>query len=229
MPQPGRSIASAADDATAIMDSLGVDRYVTWGLSGGGPHALACTALLAEHVTAAASLASVAPWDADGLDVMAGMGEDNIREFGAAVAGPEQLVPFLTEAREEMLAVEPEQIVALLRSIISDVDAAILTGAFGELFHAWGQEGLAGGIEGWKDDDLAFVKPWGFELSAIEVPVLLWQGEQDLMVPPAHGRWLAERIPGVEARLSPEDGHLTLATAERMSETLDWLLSHNQG
>jgi pimeloyl-ACP methyl ester carboxylesterase len=87
---------------------------------------------------------------------------------------------------------------------------------------------LRDGIEGWKEDDLAFVQPWEFELSGIEVPVLLRQGEQDLMVPFAHGRWLAERIPGVDARLDPEQGHLTLASGDGMAETLDWLLAHNR-
>jgi pimeloyl-ACP methyl ester carboxylesterase len=226
-PRPGRSVADVAEDVTAIADDLGIETFATWGISGGGPHALACAALLPKRVTACASLASIAPWGADGLDVMAGMGEDNVLEFGAALAGPSELVPLLTRMRGEMLEVEPEGLAQVLRSVLSDTDAAALTGELGRLFYDWQKEALRNGIEGWRDDDLAFVSPWGFDLSGIEVPVLLWQGAQDRMVPFAHGRWLAEHIPGVDARLHEEEGHLTLATT-RMAETLDWLLSHNR-
>jgi pimeloyl-ACP methyl ester carboxylesterase len=227
-PRPGRSVADAARDVAQIADFLEIDRFLAWGLSGGGPHLLACAALLPDRVIAAASLAAVAPWDAEGLDIMSGMGEDNVQEFSAALAGPDQLEIFLTTMRQEMLRIEAEQMTELLGSVISAADRAVLSGDFGELFHSWTQEALRDGVEGWKEDDLAFVNPWGFELSSIEVPVLLRQGEQDLMVPFAHGRWLAERIPGVDARLDPAQGHLTLASAEGMSETLDWLLAHNR-
>ena len=62
----GRRIADAAEDAAAIADALGIGRFATWGISGGAPHALACAALLPERVVAAASLAALAPFDAEG-------------------------------------------------------------------------------------------------------------------------------------------------------------------
>jgi pimeloyl-ACP methyl ester carboxylesterase len=225
-PLPGRSVADVVTDVAAIADDLGIDRFATWGLSGGGPHVLACAARLPERVTAAACLAGVAPSDAEGLDFMAGMGEDNVAEFSAALAGPEQLDPMLGGIRPSMLGASAQDLIALLRSILSEPDVAALDGALGQLFVDWGQEGLRKGIDGWRDDDLAFAKPWGFDLSKIEVPVLLWQGRQDRMVPFEHGAWLAENIPGVDARLLDEEGHLSIAM-NRMPETLDWLLSHN--
>lgn len=73
-PQPGRTVADTAADVRTICTELGIDRLATWGHSGGGPHVLACAALLPDLVTAAASLASLAPFDAEGLDYFEGMG-----------------------------------------------------------------------------------------------------------------------------------------------------------
>ena len=94
-PSPGRSVASAADDVVAIAEALGLKRLSTWGLSGGGPHALACAALLPNLVVAAAALAPPAPYGSDGLDWFAGMGEQNVVEFGSAVGGRDQLERFV--------------------------------------------------------------------------------------------------------------------------------------
>ena len=208
----GRSVADAALDAAAIADACGADRFRTWGISGGGPHALACAALLPERVIAAAAIASVAPYDAEGLDFLEGMGQDNIDEFGAAVGGEEKLRPWLTAAREGILATRPDTLADEMRSILPDVDAAAMTGEFAEFLHRWMTEGQRPGVDGWLDDDLAFVRDWGFRLDDIRVPVLLLQGRQDLMVPFAHGEWLAAHVPGAEARLTDDDGHITLGT-----------------
>jgi pimeloyl-ACP methyl ester carboxylesterase len=222
-PDPGRTVASAAADAAAIADALGIDRFVTWGGSGGGPHALACAALLGDRVAAAATLAGVAPYEAEGLDFLAGMGADNVEEFGLALEGRIALEPYLREATPELLASTPAEFAAVMASLLSPPDRAVFSDELGEFVAASMQDALARTHEGWLEDDLAFTVPWGFALDSITVPILLMQGEQDLMVPPAHGRWLAGRIPGVEARILPDDGHLTLDY--RMPEVLDWLLA----
>ena len=219
---PGRSVADAAADVVAIADALWLYRLVVVGGSGGGPHALACGALLPERVAAVAALASVAPYPADGLDWLAGMGEDNIQEFTAALAGAETLEPLLRGLADEMLGAYPETIAEALRSLLSAADEAALTGELAAFFVESTHLGLSEGVEGWLDDDLAFAKPWGFSPAEIRVPVLLWQGAQDRFVPLAHGRWLAERIPGVDAHLTEEDGHLTLV--DRAPEVHAWLL-----
>src|SRR5919199_1723531 len=170
-PQPGRSVADAAADVRAIVDWLGADDFLTLGWSGGGPHALACAALLPDRCRAAVSLAGVAPSGVDGLDFLAGMADENVREFMA------------------------------------------------QSFH----KAMSTGIDGWVEDDLAFVRAWGFQLTDIRVPVAVWQGGQDRMVPFAHGQYLAGRIPNARAHLQPEEGHLSLGVAS-LGPILDDLL-----
>jgi pimeloyl-ACP methyl ester carboxylesterase len=195
---PGRSIASAAADAVAIADALGAERFATWGTSGGGPHALACAALLAGRVVAAATLASPAP-RVDGVDFLGGMGSDNVREFEAAFAGEAALRELLATAE-----------VVELESLFSPVDMAVMGGPVGAFLISSIEEGTKPGLDGWVDDDLAFVAPWGFDPGDISVPVQVWQGRQDWMVPYAHGVWLSRRLPRVDVRFSPDDGHVTL-------------------
>jgi pimeloyl-ACP methyl ester carboxylesterase len=221
---PGRAVADAAEDVSAIADALGLDRFLTHGSSGGGPHALACAALLGDRVAAAATLASAAPYGVEGLDWMAGMGEDNVKEFSAALEGPQALAPLLEGLGAETLAATPEEVVHVLDSILSPPDKAVLTGELVEDLLASVQAGIEERRDGWLDDDLAFAKPWGFSPEAIAVPVLLWQGRQDLMVPPTHGEWLAAHVGRVEPHISDADGHLTLAVT-RLGEIHDWLLA----
>jgi pimeloyl-ACP methyl ester carboxylesterase len=219
----GRTVASAAADAAALADRLGHERFVTVGWSGGGPHALACAALLPDRVRAAATIAGVAPYDADGLDWTAGMGEDNRIEYPTAANDPDELLEWMKPRAEAMAKIEPNEIVAELRSLISDVDAAQVTGEFGDMLATSFRSAFRDGPWGWYDDDLAFVRDWGFDLSEIRVPVSIWQGRHDLMVPVTHGEWLAAHIPGARAQLRPEHGHLSLAFGA-MGEILDDLL-----
>jgi pimeloyl-ACP methyl ester carboxylesterase len=220
---PGRAVADVAADVDAICDALGLDRILTHGSSGGGPHALACAALLGDRVAAAATLCSVGPFDAADLDFLAGMGEDNVVELGAAVEGEEALAPLLERLSEGILAADPEELAGELASILSPPDVAVVNGGLAaELLESF-REGVGVTRVGWVDDDLAFVRSWGFELSSIAVPVTLWQGRQDLMVPAAHGEWLAGHVPGVDAHLSDEDGHLSIEQ-RRIGDVHAWLL-----
>jgi len=224
-PQPGRAVADCAADVRAICAGLGISRLAMCGISGGGPHLLACAALLPGLVTAAASLASLAPSEADGLDWFDGMGQDNVEDFKLQQTDKQAARAKLEEEREQNLAATGEDLAGMLKTLLTPADAAVLTGEFAEYLAWTGREGLAPGAQGWWDDGEAFSRPWGFELSAIEVPVLLMHGRQDQFVPFGHGRWLAERIPGVEARLLDDDGHLTLLT-ERIGGVHAWLAEH---
>ncbi len=222
----GRTVGDCAADVEAIADALGLERFATWGISGGGPHALACAALCGDRLSAAASLAAVAPYEADGLDWLAGMGESNIVEFGAVREGEPSLRAFIEHEAVEMRGTDPAGLVTIFETLLGPADRAVLNVEFANELLQGIEHGLTDGIDGWLDDDFAFFRPWGFDLSAIERPVLLLHGADDRFVPIAHGRWLAERVPGVEARLTgDEDGHLTLI-ARRVREVHEWLLAH---
>jgi pimeloyl-ACP methyl ester carboxylesterase len=221
--QPGRSVGDAAADVAELLDALDVGRFASTGHSGGGPHSLACAALLPERCVAAAALASPGPYGAEGLDWLEGMGELNVEEFGLALAGAEALEPAIKRNQAEIFSAGPDELRQALLTVLSPVDQAAFTPEVGEFMYSVIAEGAAERIEGWRDDDLAFAKPWGFEPADIRVPVLLLQGVHDLMVPPGHGRWLAARIPGVEAEVSDADGHITLAVG-RIPDVHEWLL-----
>jgi len=223
--RPGRAVADVVGDIETIAGALGFERYATWGLSGGGPHALACAALCDERLVAAASLAGVGPWDAPGLDWLAGMGDGNVREFGLVLDGEEALRPALERDRSELLHTTAEQVRDAMAPHLSPTDSRALTGELAAYFHSSMVHGLGENADGWVDDNLAFVKSWGFELAQIDRPVLVIQGGDDLMVPPAHGRWLAANIPGAESRIDDAHGHLTLVQ-DLVPDVHEWLLSH---
>lgn len=222
-PLPGRSVADVVPDTVAVADALGIDRFAVWGVSGGGPHALACAALLGDRVAAVASLAAVAPFDAEGLDFLEGMGEDNLEEFAAVLEGRDALEPVLEAWADAFATATGADLREQWATLLSEVDAEVATAGLAEFIVGSTRAGLSSGVEGWVEDDLAFVAPWGFELHEIAVPVLVWQGEHDRFVPPSHGRWLAERVPGADVRLSQDDGHLTLMS-HRMPDVHAWLL-----
>jgi pimeloyl-ACP methyl ester carboxylesterase len=219
----GRTVADAVEDVGALLDELGVAEFRSLGWSGGGPHVLACAALMPGRCRAVTSLASIAPYGAPGLDFMTGMAPDNVEEFEAAIAGFDQidtaLRPLIDGFREATGASAAEALAGLL----SSVDRAALTGTFADELAKSLRVAVQVDIAGWRDDDLAFVKGWGFSVSDITVPVAVWQGRRDRFVPFAHGEWLAAEIPTAEAHLLEDDGHLSLIS--RADEILADLVS----
>jgi pimeloyl-ACP methyl ester carboxylesterase len=222
----GRNVADCAADLAALCDALGIERFCVWGISGGAPHALAVAALLPDRVAAAAALAAPAPFDAEGLDFFAGMGEQNVESIQAVLAGEEDHRAAHERDLAQLLAVTPDELESAWRTLLGPADVEVLTTAVAAFVLDEIRAGLQPSAEGWFDDDLALVEPWGFDLGAIRVPVLYWHGEQDRFVPFAHGVWLAERIPGVDARLTADDGHLTLYE-RRIPEVHAWLLERS--
>lgn len=203
-PKPGRDIASAASDVAQILDALEIDRCATMGASGGGPHALACAALLPERITGVVSLAGLAPFDGsrDWFDGMAFPGA-----LQAAARG--------RDARGRFA--ETDEFDA---SVFTAADWRTLEGAWGSLGEDAQRAGVAGN-DGLIDDDVAYVTPWGFDLREIDAPVLLLQGGEDRMVPPSHAYRLLDGCPSAELWLRPRDGHLSILDAVPVA--LDWL------
>jgi pimeloyl-ACP methyl ester carboxylesterase len=175
-------------------------------------------------VLGALVIAGVAPFEAGGLDFLAGMGQDNIDEFGASIESPEVLRAYLSNARDELADLTVESLIASMDSLLPEVDRVVLTEEFGANMVASVVEGLRLGYEGWFEDDLAFVAPWGFDLDEISIPTAIWQGSEDLMVPFAHGEWLASHVPDTSAHLLEGEGHLSVGIGA-MDQMVEELLS----
>ena len=215
-PTPG-TMADDFADAMTILDALELDDFVTMGWSGGGPRTLACAALAPGRCRGAAVVAGVAPADAEGLDWMGGMGRENVEEFGAAFRSAEDLEAWLVENGAPLFDMSASDLADGMGDLIPLADRVAFDGPVGEhvaaSLHAAGRQG----VRGWRDDDLTVIAPWGFNLASIRVPVAVWQGADDRMVPLAHGHWLVEHIPGCQAHVDLDEGHLSLvADLERV-------------
>lgn len=217
----GRSVVDVAGDVAALLGVIGADRCLVAGWSGGGPHALACAARIPE-VAAALVIAGLAPSVAPGLDFTAGMAEENLAEFGEAFKGESHLREHLDVQRQHLREATAADILTALSTFLPEVDRAVMTKEFAEDMVSGFHEALATSVDGWLDDDLAFVRPWGFSLDEIPVPVMIWQGSVDLMVPFSHGEWLAAHVPHAFAHLEAGQGHLSIGVGsiERMLDEL---------
>jgi pimeloyl-ACP methyl ester carboxylesterase len=219
----GRTVASMAADVTELLDQLGIDEFYTVGGSGGGPHAIACAALFPERCLASAALVTIAPWNAPGLDYYADMAQMNLDEFAAALAGEAALREYLAREGEHFRHVTGADMVAAMGDALPPADQIVATGEWAEHESGGLRRALEHGFDGWVDDDLAFIQPWGIDLGSIRVPVHIWQGELDRLVPWSHGQWLAEHIPGARFTLAAGQGHFSLGVANR-DQILDDLL-----
>ena len=223
----GRAVADLVPDVEAITAALGIDRFVVSGGSGGGPHALACAALLGDRVLRCLADVSIAPRGAEGLDWLGGMTEGNVAEFEAAVAGEAAIRALTDRARATII----ERLTAGRVDfwgddyVLSEADQAQQARHLDRLADQL-LNGLAPGVDGWVDDELAFVKPWGFDVASIHVPVYLSYGRADTLVPSAHGDWLAAHIPGAFAVVS-EAGHL--GNDDEAEQQAAWLASGELG
>lgn len=220
--QFGRRVADVATDVKTIAAELGLETFAVVGRSGGGPHALACAALLPDQVTRAGALVPLAPWQAEGLDWFAGMAESNVHEYSTAASAPQALVAELARTAARIQA-DPASHVAALGPEMPEADRRVVadTGIRALLAKNFA-EALRQSAAGWIDDALAFCAPWGFSPSDIRVPVLLWHGENDVFSPVAHARWLARRIPTAELWILPHAAHF--GALEVVPDVLSWLI-----
>jgi pimeloyl-ACP methyl ester carboxylesterase len=209
-PYRGRDVASAAAYVSSIADALGIDRFAVMGHSGGGPHALACGALLGEHVLGVVSVSGLAPFGAEGLDFFAGMSDSGVASLRAAAEGRAAKERYESDAEYDPETFTPE-------------DHAALSGAWSWVLDVV-NPAVEAGPGGLIDDDLAYVAPWGFDPARVVAPVLLLHGGRDRVVPSSHGEWLARRCPSAQLWLSPEDGHISVLN--HGAAAMGWLREH---
>jgi pimeloyl-ACP methyl ester carboxylesterase len=174
---------------------------------------------------AVAVVGSLAPYGVEeGFDYFAGMGELNADDIKSFLSDPEAARRRHREEWDEARAATPEQLAEVMKSVLSPEDATAMTGDLAQWLASNTRDGLVAGDQGWWDDAVAEVTSWGFDLKDIRVPVKVWHGRQDRMVPVQHGQWLAANIPGADAEISDRDGHLAMIS--RIGEIHDWLLQH---
>jgi pimeloyl-ACP methyl ester carboxylesterase len=203
----GRDVAAVASDISALADELGFDRFAVMGVSGGGPHALACAALLPDRVTRAVVMVTPAQND-DDFDFLAGMTQSNVDEFNAALAGPDAIAAYLAPY-VETLSMQPDALIDELAAELPPPDQATMARPdVREILVTNWQEATRQGAAGWLDDDIAFTRPWGFDLGDVVAEVRIWQGELDVLAPQAHGRRVAEQLPNATFELVQGKGHM---------------------
>ena len=223
-PRPGRRIADVAGDVAAVLDALGARQFVSIGWSGGGPHSLACAAVPARPVPGRdlggrrRPLPGRRAWTS-----WPGWGRRTSTSSAPRWRGRMSSPGTWKVEAEPLRKVTADDVAAALGGLVSDADKAALTGDFAASIAASLRAALTNGIAGWRDDDIAFTADWGFPLDPMPTPVAIWQGDQDRMVPYAHGQWLAAHVPGARVHLMPGEGHLTL-TVTAIGRILDDLL-----
>ena len=206
----GRTLASVAADVARIADARGIDRFAVVGHSGGASHALVCGALLPDRVLGVLAVSGLAPFDAAGLDWFSGMCDSGVASLRAAIDGAAAKESYEASGAEY----DPE---------FTAADFAALSGAWSWLGSVVGPA-IAGGPGGLIDDDLAYVAPWGVDPAQVVAPTLILHGDQDRVVPSAHGAWLAQRCPTAQLRLCANDGHISVLNSA--ATALEWLREH---
>jgi pimeloyl-ACP methyl ester carboxylesterase len=229
----GRSIAHAADDVAVLADAQDWDRFGTCGASGGGPHALACAVGWPDRVTRCAVMVCPAPYAADGVDGPAGLGRESwfagmspgeAAEATAALRGESVYRPLVERlGREVMANIEADEPDFLPGHDLAESDRAELTRVLAENSPGRRERARAiwiEGTDGWIDDMVAMVRPWGFDVARLGVPLRMWYGPEDVLCPPSHTEWLLAHLPGVQARELP-GGHIV--GEDSIAEMLDWV------
>ena len=209
----GRSVASDLDDQSELLNQLGVRKFVSIGWSGGGPHAI--NMARDPRCVGVITLAGVGEWGHGDLDFLDGMGPENHEEFGAALAGEQEIEEWMEKNAPGFSRVTGEELISAFGGLIGDIDKKALTPLVADHYAKSYQRALAKSYYGWLDDDLAFVKKFGFDFTLIDKPILVWQGDDDFMVPKAHSQWLAKHLPTAQLNFVPGHGHISLAEEYR--------------
>jgi len=224
--QKGRSVSCVVADVEDVLDELDIEHFLTIGWSGGGPHALACAEGLPHRCIAASVLAGVGPHGEPDLDSMSDMGPENIEHKKIAIQGEGPLREWAKQNTSSWFTIADDAMVEALGGLIPEIDVVALNDhGMGAIWASSIRRSLQHGIDGYIDDSLVFCKPWGFRPDDIKIPVTIWQGDLDLMVPFTHGQWLINHIPDVTSRLELGHGHISLIV-DKKQEILSDLIRH---
>ncbi len=209
----GRTVAADMDDQSQLLDFFGIEKFISIGWSGGGPHAINMSR--DRRSVGAITLAGVGEWGNSDLDFLQGMGPENHEEFGAALAGEASIEEWMIKNTPAFKNVTGADLITSFGGLIGEADKKALTPEVAEQDAASFRRSLSVSYYGWQDDDLAFVQPFGFELAKINKPILVWQGDDDFMVPKSHSEWLAKHIPTAKLNFVPGHGHISLGESYR--------------
>ncbi len=209
----GRTVAADMDDQSQLLDFFGIEKFISIGWSGGGPHAINMSR--DRRSVGAITLAGVGEWGNSDLDFLQGMGPENHEEFGAALAGEASIEEWMIKNTPAFKNVTGADLITSFGGLIGEADKKALTPEVAEQDAASFRRSLSVSYYGWQDDDLAFVQPFGFELAKISKPILVWQGDDDFMVPKSHSEWLAKHIPTAKLNFVPGHGHISLGESYR--------------
>lgn len=205
-PRPGRRVADWAKDVSYLADTLGLDRFSVMGYSAGGAFALACAACLPERVLSATLVSSTAPMDDPALRALHNPSWQRMARVG-------RLAPWLVRSMFDRVAREaqrnPNSVMenALEEMLPADRELASQPAYYTSILLS-AQEAYTQGGQGAAGDALALIRPWGFKLSSVRPPVVLWHGEEDQNWPVTLGQYLAQSIPARHANFLPGEGHL---------------------
>jgi pimeloyl-ACP methyl ester carboxylesterase len=222
-PQPGRTVADTARDTAAILDALEAATFLNLGLSGGGPHALACDALLADRCLATAVIAGTAPYaeaeDSSQVRAWYEADEDNQLAFAGDIQGFRTAVDGFVD---QLANVKAENVAA---NASTAADRQFFSEGYAEWVASFVSAAGVSGSYGAADDYLASFREWGFPLASIR-QVTIWQGTEDDHVPPYHAEWLRDHLPRAELRTVANEGHNSIV--RHLPEIIKTLIAHGQ-
>ena len=209
----GRTVADDLMDQQALLDHFKIKEFVAIGWSGGGPHAINMTRDM--RCKGVITLASVGEWGHADLDYLADMGPENEVEFSQAIKGEAAVQEWMNQNAPAYKTITGADLIAAFGGLIGDADKAALTPELAEEVAAGFRHALIESYDGWVDDDLAFIQKFGIDFDEITQPVLVWQGDDDFMVPRAHSEWLVKHIPTAVMNFVPGHGHISLTSVYR--------------
>lgn len=208
--QEGRTLLDWGKDMADLADALGIGTFSVFGLSGGGPHVLACTLGFPDRIVKASIVSGTGPHNYKGklrgvwfpVKLMhwfaAGKNDKNLRKFIAR--------------EHKTLSEKPQKRLRQLQKFLPKPDRVLLTDnpTYGIEFIKASQEAYRQGMEAAVQEWKLYVSDWGFSLRDIQKHIVLWYGGKDKMAPKHRGTYLHQMLPNSTFHLMPNEGHFSL-------------------